>query len=127
VTIFVWSTRPNASSTAHLLTACRASTTSSDDRIWTTSLTVVGIFDLRSRRSERSLEQRHAAFDVERRADAVQRQPELDERDRHGGLHADDDRLGVEDARHLGDVAEHSADEGVDDLERGDVDEDAVR
>ena len=34
------------------------------------------------------------------------------------GLHADDDRLGVEHARHRGDVGEHPADERVDDLER---------
>ena len=42
------------------------------------------------------------------------------------GLHADDHGLGVEDARHAGDVAEHPADERVDHLERGDVDQHAL-
>src|SRR4029453_4333740 len=37
--------------------------------------------------------------------------------------HADHHRLRVEHAGHGGDIAEHPADEGVHDLERGDVDE----
>ena len=43
------------------------------------------------------------------------------------GCMPDDDRLGVEHAGHRRDVADHAADEGVDDLERRDVDQDAVR
>ena len=62
----------------------------------------------------------------ERRAHAGQRQAELDQRDRDGRPHADDDRLGVEHPRHRGDVAEHPADERVDHLERGDVDQHAA-
>ena len=53
--------------------------------------------------------------------------PELDQRDRDGGPHADDDGLGVEDARHRGDVAEHAADERIDHLERRNVDQHALR
>ena len=66
-------------------------------------------------------------LDVQRGAHAFERQPELDQRDGDGGLHADDDRLRVEHARHRGDVADHAADEGVDHVERRDVDQHAVR
>ena len=62
----------------------------------------------------------------ERGAHAGQRQAELDQRDRDRRPHADDHRLGVEHARHGGDVGEHAADEGVDDLERRDVDQHAA-
>ena len=73
------------------------------------------------------LEQRHAALHVERGAHARQRQPELDQRDRDRRLHADHDRLGVEDPRHGGDVGDHPADERVHHFQRGDVDQHAVR
>ncbi len=42
------------------------------------------------------------------------------------GPHADDDRVGVEDARDGGDVVQHAADEAVDDLQRRDVDQHAL-
>ena len=65
------------------------------------------------------------ALDVERGAHARQRQPELDQRDGDRRPHADDHGLGVEHPRHGRDVAEHAADERVDDLERRDVDQHA--
>ena len=42
------------------------------------------------------------------------------------GRMPDDDRLGVEHARHAGDVADHPPDERVDHVERGDVDQHAA-
>ena len=71
-------------------------------------------------------QQLHAALDVQRGADAGQRQAELDQRDRDRRPHADDDGFGIEDPRHGGDVGQHPADEGVDDLQRRDVDEHAL-
>src|SRR5262245_60349515 len=125
VTIFVWSTRLKPTATAHSRTTCRTATMSSDERIARVS----------SRRTaipapavlERLADQRDPLLDVQRRAHAGQCQTELDERDRDRRTHADDGRLRVEDARHRGDVAEHPADEGIDDLERRDVDEHAAR
>src|SRR6202012_3968314 len=53
--------------------------------------------------------------------------PEFGQRDRHRGAHADDDRLGVEQPRYRPDHGQHPADERVDDLDRGDVDDHAAR
>src|SRR5215213_8377073 len=64
---------------------------------------------------------------IERRAHAVQRQPKLDERDRHCRLHADDNRNRVENARDRGDIVQHPADERVDDFQRRYIDHDAAR
>src|SRR4029434_10462931 len=74
-------------------------------------------------RLERAAQDLHALFHVERGADPGQRQPQLDEGDGDGGLHADHHRLRVEHARDGGDATQHAADEGIHDLERGDVDE----
>src|SRR5207248_5468100 len=52
---------------------------------------------------------------------------ELDQRDGDGRLHAHHHRLRVEDAAHAGDVRQHPADEGVDDVQRADVDEHPAR
>ena len=66
-------------------------------------------------------------LDVERGAHAGERKAELDQGDGDGGLHADYHRVGVEHPRHRRDVAEHAADERIDDLERRDVDQHAAR
>src|SRR5262245_30739010 len=76
--------------------------------------------------AERRAQQLHALVHVEAGANARERQTELDERDGDRGAHADDDRLGVEHPRHRRDVADHAPDEGVDDLERRDVDQHAA-
>src|SRR5919204_2845746 len=76
---------------------------------------------------ERRAKKLHALVDVQARANARQGQAQFDQRDGDGGPHADHDGLGVEDLRHRRDVAEHATDERVDDLERGDVDEHALR
>ena len=70
-----------------------------------------------SRFLQPTLNQRHAALDVQRRLHARQRQAEFHQRDRDRRPHADHDRLGVEDARDRGDIVEHAADEAVDDLQ----------
>ena len=61
----------------------------------------------------------------ERGLHARQRQSQFDQGDGDRRPHADDHRLGIEHARHRGDVVEHPADEAVDDLQRGDVDQHA--
>jgi hypothetical protein len=76
---------------------------------------------------ERRAKKLHPLVDVQARPNARQGQAQLHQRDGDGGPHADHDRLGVEDARHRGDVADHAADERIHDLERGDVDEHAPR
>src|SRR5436305_312713 len=75
-----------------------------------------------------SLERRRAqtAIYVQSWANTWERNSELHERDGHGRLHPDSDRLGVEDARHPCDVSQHAADERIDDVERGDIDQDAA-
>ena len=77
-------------------------------------------------RSDFLPQQRHAALDVERRAHARERSsPSSTSVIATAGLHADDDRLRVEHARHRRDVGDHAADERVDHLERRDVDQHA--
>src|SRR5262249_699496 len=112
VTTFVWSTRLNPSPTAHSRTACRTPTTSSELRTRRVSCRTTAIATSRRRRAGDEL---HAAFHVQRRRHAFERETELDERDRDRRSHADDDRARVEDACHRRDVREHAADEGVDD------------
>src|SRR5215831_18047580 len=70
------------------------------------------------------VDQLHSALDIERSAHTAQCETELNEGDRHGRLHADDNGLSVENLRYARDVAEHPADEAVDDLERRNVDQD---
>src|SRR5581483_1247312 len=110
-------------------TVCRTSTTSLSPRtasasaLATWAIVLAGVGDGRGI-AEGLLEQLHPALHVERGADSLERQPQLDERDGHRGLHPHHHRLRIEDAAHPGDVRQHAADEGVDDVERADVDED---
>src|SRR6185312_15352480 len=118
VTILVWSTRLKPSSTAQLRTACRTLTMSSE--VWTGSFSVraSAIQSLARRRGAvdpRDLQHLHGAFDVQRGPHAAERHAQLDQGDGDGRSHAHHHRLGVEHPRHRGDVAEHAADEGVDD------------
>ena len=127
VTILVWSTRLKPSSTAQPRTDCRTAHDVLGRAERAASQLAARPASARSRPRER----RGAAPCPRSTLSAVrtpgQRQPELDERDRDRRPHADDDRLGVEHARHRRDVAEHAADERVDDLERRDVDQHAAR
>src|SRR5688500_11977315 len=115
VTILVWSTRPKASSWASLRTSCRARTTSCSVRTGRVSVLVTDIAGFPPRHGRP--EALHPALDVEGRVHAGQGEAQLDEGDRDGRAHADDDRAGVEDAGHGGDVGDHAADERVDHLE----------
>src|SRR5690606_24688276 len=69
------------------------------------------------------MQQLHALLDVERSADALQRQPQLDQRDGDGRLHADDDGLGIHDARKAGNRTDHPSDERIDHIQCRDIDE----
>src|SRR5690348_10739069 len=100
VTILVWSTRLNFNSTQQARTCWRTPTTSDSPRMGNSSLRVTTICPHPSPRSGRVLEVADSFFDGQRRMDALERQTQLHERDGDRRLHPDDDRLGVEDARH---------------------------
>src|ERR1700749_287041 len=68
-----------------------------------------------------------ALVHVQHRVNAAQFESEFDERDGDGGLHPDDDRSRVHDARHRRDVREHATDEGVNHLKQRDVYQHAAR
>src|SRR5262245_50804111 len=122
--ILVWSTRLSPAATAKWRVCWRTLTTSSDDRMARRSVFVV--VTINSLRVGATLNQRHAAVDIQRCSDAGQGQAKLDQGDCDCGAHADDDRFGVEDAGHSGDIVQHAADETVDDFQRRNVDEHAL-
>src|SRR5919108_3636591 len=124
VTIFVWSTRLKPISTARMRTTWRTTTMSVEER--TGSVSSSGIANTVAAARERRAKKLHALVDVQARPNARQGQAQLHQRDGNRGSHADHDRLGVEHAGHRRDVADHAADEGIDDLERRDVDEHAA-
>src|SRR5690242_16750181 len=95
VTSFVRSTRPRPSERLQLRTTCRTLTMSCCSRTTTCSLRAVSIAGVEKRKAgvgDHRAEQREPLLDVECRAHPIEREPELDQRDRDGGLHADDDR-----------------------------------
>src|SRR5215203_766824 len=69
-----------------------------------------------------AIEQRYRRIQVECNAERLQVQMELHDRDRHIRLDADDDGLGAAQLRREDDASHGSGHEGVDDLERGNVD-----
>src|SRR5690349_19204633 len=123
VTILVWSTSENFSSWVSLRTCWRASTMSCSERSGASPLVTD---DIGTVRVYLPTQQRHAAFDIQRGGDTGQRQPEFHQRDRHRGLHAHQDGFRAEDFSYSRDVRDHAADEGVDHLERRDVDQHAA-
>src|SRR5262245_24007326 len=64
---------------------------------------------------------------IEGGAHTLEAEPELHHGERHLRLHADDDRLGPAEPRHLRDVAHRADGEGVHDVESGDVDDHPAR
>src|SRR5262245_44575476 len=68
-----------------------------------------------------------AFFQVQRGRDTLEREPELDHRERHLRLNPYDDGLRSAEPDHVGDVAEGTRRERVDDVEGGDVDDHAPR
>src|SRR5579883_2817798 len=125
VTILVWSTRPNPNATARLRTAWRTRTTSSACRTGMTSLAATINPVLRS--VDQAAYERKALVDIERGPHPRKAEAELDQGDGDRRLHADHDGHRVEDARHRGDIVQHSPDEGIDDFERRDVYHHAAR
>src|SRR3954471_8564804 len=96
VTIFVCSTREEQSSWANFRTAWRARTMSCSLLRGSTSVFVMDAIGVLLP-GHGGPQQAHAALDVEGGLDAGQGEAQLDERDRDGGLHADQDGGGVED------------------------------
>src|SRR4029450_1362504 len=96
VTILVCSTRLKPTSIARLRTTCRALTTSSPLRTGNVSSSLAIDGFVRTR--EHFAHQSQARIDVHCRANAGQRQAELDQRDRDCRAHADDHGLRIEDA-----------------------------
>src|SRR5271155_322336 len=125
VTSLVWSTIPKPASIARARTACRRRTTSSELRT-----AIVSSFST-TKRAPRVIDgladHGQPLIDVERRAHAGERKPELNQGYGDGGSHTDDHGDRVEHPRHGGDIVEHAADERVDDLESRYVDHDAAR
>src|SRR5690349_17354559 len=124
VTILVCSTREKPSSWANLRTAWRARTMSCSVLRGSTSVFVIDgivVSLLLVAGGHGGTQDAHAPLDVEGGLDAGQREAQLDERDRDGRLHADQDGGRVEDAGHARDVGDHAADERVDHLQGGDV------
>lgn len=139
VTNFVWSMRDRPCETAFSRTNWRSRTICSSLRIGSVSggdedvgaaveLKIVMESCACGRQAVPPFERSAMPFlHVQRRAYARKREAEFDERDRDRRLHADDDRLGIEHARHGGRVADHASDERIDHVERGNVDQDAAR
>src|SRR6185503_13211126 len=124
VTILVWSTRPNPRLTAHSRASWRTRPPSSSPRTDTCSSLTTAMAGLALLAG--GLQELHAPLHVEGRAHAGQGEPELDEGDGDGRAHARDHGVRVQDAGHGRDVAEHAPDEGVHEVEGGDVDEHAL-
>src|SRR5688572_22662850 len=103
-------------------TAWRTTTTSSDEAIlsgpplWNVLRSMTAMVGSVPVGAVGAAQELHAFIDVQCRPDAGQPESELHQGDRDRGPHADDDGLRVEHPGHRGDVAEHPADEGVDDL-----------
>src|SRR3954447_3734468 len=115
----VWSVLGMSRPIASWRARWRAMTTSASDSI--------AIRSAASGAKESSLEQREPLLEIQRRLDVLEAHPELDHRERHLGLDADDHGLRAAQARHVRDPAERARDERVHDVERGDVDDDAPR
>src|SRR3712207_5140033 len=119
----VWSVLVSSSRAASSRARWRAVTTSESDSIAIrvsgapSGPTVDGLL-LR-------LQQREALLEVERGLHVLEVHPQLDHRERDLRLDPDDDRLGAAQPRHHRDAAQRARDEGVHDVERRDVDDDA--
>src|SRR3954468_23514309 len=123
--ILVWSTRPKPASMAQARTSWRTRTTSSVDFkpiVSSFSTFIPGLAAI-----DDAPDEIEPLVDIERGTHAAELEPELDQGDGDGRAHAHDHGRGIEHARHGGDVVEHAADEGIDDLQRRYVDHDAAR
>src|SRR5215217_9297282 len=119
----VWSVLVSSRSTASSRARWRAVTTSASDSMAIRSSAVSGGTVAWSLLA---LEQGEALFQVQRRLDVLELHAELDHGEGHLGLDADDHRLRAAQAGHHRDAAQGARDEGVHDVQRGDVDDDAA-
>src|SRR4051794_29981354 len=115
----VWSVLGMSRPIASWRARWRAITTSASDSI--------AIRSAASGAKESSLEQREPLLQIQRRLDVLEAHPELDHRERHLGLDADDHGLRAAQPRHHRDPAQRARHEGIHDVERRDVDDDAAR
>src|SRR5215472_6660237 len=117
---------PKRSSAAILRTEVRTVTTSSEVRTARVSDLRTSIrrllrylhFDFLSGTGDIVAKNLHAAFDAESGPNTRQRHTKLNKCDGDCRAHTDDYRLRVKHARHRRDVAKHSTDERVNDLQR---------
>src|SRR6476469_10025758 len=118
----VWSGELSSSSPASSRARWRAVTTSASDsmEIRLSASTVERLLEL-------VLQQRQPLLEIEGGLDVLELHPELHHRERDLGLDADDHGLRAAQARHVRDPAQRARDEGIHDVERGDVDDDPPR
>src|SRR5215510_13766877 len=103
---------------------CRAETTSESQSIATRTSSAMSS-NLLIVSLPLAVEVRKALFQIQRGRDPLEREPELDHRERHLRLDADDDGLGTAQPDHVGYVPQGPRRERVDHVERGDVHDDA--
>src|SRR4051794_20592381 len=119
----VWSVELSSSSTAISRARWRAVTTSASDSIGIdTALSAGTVAGLPG-----GLQQREALLEVEGRLHVLEAHAQLNHREGHLGLDPDDHRRGAAQAGHHRDPAQRPRHEGVHDVERGDVHDDAAR
>src|SRR3989475_4816707 len=121
--ITVWSPISNPHSAASSRPFCRALTMSTSDRIGTLELLSGTVHPLLAA----AVEEVEPFLEIESGGDPFQREPQLHHREGDLGLDPDDHRLRAAQARHVRDIAERAHREGVHDVERRDVHDDAAR
>src|SRR5215218_2225915 len=119
---------PNPSRRAVSRAVCRAKTMPSSPvmGIWTSVSTVAALPCGAILTRDQAREQHLAFGRVQGSPDAAQLDAQLHQRERDGGTHPDDDRLGSHQARAGGDFADEPAEERIEHLDRGEIDQDAA-
>src|SRR5439155_24576950 len=123
VAIMVTSVSEKVRRVASSRPAWRAVTMSSALSIRTTVSSAV----MRTSARVTATEEVEALFEVERGVDVFERHAQLHHRERDLGLDADHHRLGAPQIGHVRDRAQRPRGEGVHDVDRRDVDDDALR
>src|SRR5919201_4426839 len=100
----------------------RAATTSASvlTRTSTSSVNVAGLLDLR-------VEEGEALLEVQGGVNILEAHPELDHREGHLGLNANNHRLRAAESRHVGDPAQRTRCKRVHHVQRRDVHDDSAR
>src|SRR4051812_237172 len=113
----VWSVLLSSRSPASSRARWRAVTTSASDSIAMRLSACTG-----ERLLQLVAQQRQPFLEIQRGLHVLELHAELDHRERDLRLDADDHGLGAAQARHVRDPAQRARDEGVHDVQRGDVD-----